>query len=187
MKIKRFRPEINAGSMADIAFLLLVFFLVATTMNKDEGIQRKLPPMDPGPAGMVAQKNILSVLVNSENQILVEDEYLSISEIKDRAMKFIDNNGKSECDYCEGSKNSSSSDHPKQAIISLQNDRATSYKTYVSVQNELTAAYNTLRNTLAEKKYAQAFEDLSPNLQKEISEAYPIIISEAVTVDLASN
>lgn len=187
MKIKRLRPELNAGSMADIAFLLLVFFLVATTMSKDIGIQRKLPSLENGPSSMVAKKNILSVLVNSDNHILVGDDYLSIEQIKDRAISFIDNNGGARCSYCEGSQKSNSSDHPKKAIISLQNDRTTSYKTYVSVQNELTAAYNFLRNKLAEKKYAMAFDELSKSQQLEIAEFYPIIISEAETMDLASN
>lgn len=187
MKIKRSRPELNAGSMADIAFLLLVFFLVATTMNKDIGIQRKLPSLEIGPSSQVSQKNILKVLVNSDNLILVDDEYLSISEIKERAIRFIDNNGASNCNYCEGSKNPSSSDHPEKAVISLQNDRGTSYKTYVSVQNELTAAYNSLRNRMAEKKFSMSFDDLGKTEQIAIAKSYPIIISEAETMDYASN
>lgn len=187
MKIKRFRPEINAGSMADIAFLLLVFFLVATTMNKDQGLQRKLPSLEEGPAASVAKKNILRVLVNADNLILVNDEYLGMAEIKDRAISFIDNNGEENCSYCEGAQNPSSSDHPHKAVISLQNDRSTSYQTYVSVQNELNAAYNILRNKLSEKKYDMAFEDLGSKQKAELISCYPMLISEAETMDLALN
>lgn len=187
MKFKRLRPEINAGSMADIAFLLLVFFLVATTMNKDIGIQRKLPSAENSTAGSISQRNILTVLVNSNDRILVNDEYLNISEIEERAKLFIDNNGKKQCNFCKGKQKSSSSDHPSKAVISLQNDRGTSYKTYVAVQNELTAAYNNLRNELAETKYSKAFEDLNKKQKREISEAYPMHISEAETMNLASN
>ncbi len=173
--------------MADIAFLLLVFFLVATTMNKDIGIQRKLPSTEKASAATISQKNILTVLVNSSDRILVNDEYLGISELKERAMGFIDNNGKAQCSYCKGSQKISSSDHPSKAVISLQNDRSTSYKTYVAVQNELTAAYNSLRNNLAVIKYSKAFVDLNKEQKREISNSYPMHISEAETMNLASN
>ena len=137
---KRAIPEINAGSMADIAFLLLIFYLVTTTMDTDKGINRKLPPIedelvqDPPP---IKERNIFTVLVNSNDQLLVEDEYLEINELRAKAMEFIDNNGDGSCEYCKGYGVSSSSDNPVKAVISLQNDRGTSYGMYVKVQNEL--------------------------------------------------
>ena len=127
---KRGIPEINAGSMADIAFLLLIFFLVTTTMDVDKGINRKLPPYDeqqddPPP---IKQKNIFTVLLNSNDQLLVEDDYLEISRLREEAKKFLNNNGDGSCDYCDGAyRNPKSSDNPDKAIISLQNDRGTSY------------------------------------------------------------
>ena len=141
---KRAIPEINAGSMADIAFLLLIFFLVTTTMDVDKGINRKLPPYDdqlledPPP---IKKKNIFEVLVNSNDALLVEENYLDISRLREEAKKFLNNNGDGTCDYCEGAyRDPASSDNPDKAVISLQNDRGTSYSMYLKVQNELAAA-----------------------------------------------
>jgi biopolymer transport protein ExbD len=147
---KRSAPEVNAGSMADIAFLLLIFFLVTTTIETDSGINRKLPPneeLEDPP--IIKQKNIFTVVVNKNNQLLVEEELTDISEVRSLAMEFLDNGGgvgEDACDYCQGKKDTSSSDNPEKAIISLKNDRETSYKVYIAVQNELVAAYNELRN-----------------------------------------
>ena len=147
---RRKSPEVNAGSMADIAFLLLIFFLVTTTIETDSGINRKLPPMeeqiDPP---IISQKNIFTVVVNKNNQLLVEEELTDIKDLRDLAVDFLDNGGGSgeeACDYCQGNKDPRSSDNPDKAIISLKNDRETEYKVYIAVQNELVAAYNVLRN-----------------------------------------
>ncbi|MDG1373795.1 MAG: biopolymer transporter ExbD [Flavobacteriaceae bacterium] len=147
---KRSAPEVNAGSMADIAFLLLIFFLVTTTIEKDSGLNRKLPPMeeDVDPP-IIKQRNIFTVLLNGKDQLLVEEELMEIKDLRAAAIEFLDNNGDGTCTYCKGPKNSSSSDNPEKAIISLKNDRETSYAAYISVQNELVAAYNVLRNRRA--------------------------------------
>lgn len=147
---KRSAPEVNAGSMADIAFLLLIFFLVTTTIETDSGLNRKLPPMeDQIDPPIIKEKNILTVVVNKNNQLLVEEKLLEIDELRSTAVEFLDNGGgqgEEACNYCRGKKNPSSSDNPDKAIISLKNDRETSYKIYIAVQNELVAAYNVLRN-----------------------------------------
>ncbi len=147
---RRKSPEVNAGSMADIAFLLLIFFLVTTTIETDSGINRKLPPMeeqiDPP---IIRQKNIFTVVVNKNNQLLVEEELTDLKDLRNLAVEFLDNGGGSgeeACDYCQGNKDPRSSDNPDKAIISLKNDRETEYKVYIAVQNELVAAYNVLRN-----------------------------------------
>lgn len=186
---KRALPEINAGSMADIAFLLLIFFLVTTTMDVDSGINRKLPPWTP-PEEMpdippVKKKNIFTVLVNSRDQLLVEDNYMEIEDLREAAKRFLNNNGDGTCNYCQGgARNPNSSDNPGKAIISLQNDRGTSYNTYIAVQNELAAAYNELREELAQRKYGKSFDELSDEEQDEVKDAFPQKISEAEPVSL---
>ncbi len=187
---KRAIPEINAGSMADIAFLLLIFYLVTTTMDTDKGINRKLPPIDelteePPP---IKERNIFTVLVNSNDQLLVEDEYLEISELRAKAMEFIDNNGDGSCTYCKGYGIRTSSDNPVKAVISLQNDRGTSYGMYVKVQNELVAAYEDLREIYAENEYGRSYRSMDPEedeeIIKEVKNAYQQKISEAEPLNI---
>lgn len=184
---RRETPEINAGSMADIAFLLLIFFLVTTTMDIDTGISRKLPEKQPDNVEppVLKMKNVFEVYVNRNNEILVEgDQYMKIADLREAAIKFIDNGGGkgpdgNECTWCEGAKSPESSDHPKKAIISVQSDRGTNYGTFIAVQNELVAAYNFLRDRYANKKYGRDFNDLTGDQQKVIkTEIYPQIISE---------
>ena len=133
---KRSSPEVNAGSMADIAFLLLIFFLVTTTIETDSGISRKLPPMEESEEDVIIkQKNIFTVLLNGKDQLLVEDEVMELEELRDAAIKFLDNGGGSgedKCDYCKGAGDPKSSDNPDKAIISLKNERETTYATYIS-------------------------------------------------------
>ncbi|MBT8252443.1 MAG: biopolymer transporter ExbD [Flavobacteriaceae bacterium] len=147
---KRSAPEVNAGSMADIAFLLLIFFLVTTTIEKDSGINRKLPPMEESEEDVIIkQKNIFTVLLNGKDQLLVEDDLMEVKDLRAAAVEFLDNNGDGSCTFCKGKKDPRSSDNPDKAIISLKNERETSYAAYISVQNELVAAYNVLRNRRA--------------------------------------
>ena len=154
---KRKAPEVNAGSMADIAFLLLIFFLVTTTIETDSGINRKLPPMeDQIDPPIIREKNIFTVVVNKNNQLLVEESLIDIKDLRGLAVEFLDNGGGSgeeACNYCQGNRDSRSSDNPDKAIISLKNDRETEYKVYIAVQNELVAAYNQLRDREFTKIY----------------------------------
>lgn len=159
---KRSAPEVNAGSMADIAFLLLIFFLVTTTIETDQGISRKLPPMDeevvdPPP---IKEKNIFTVLVNRNDQLLVEDQLMELKDLREAAVKFLDNGGDGTCAHCRGDKDPASSDNPEKAIISLQNDSETSYKAYISVQNELVAAYYVLRDRECLARYGKTYREL---------------------------
>lgn len=197
---RRENAEINAGSMADIAFLLLIFFLVTTTMDVDSGIARKLPEKtDEQSDVIVKEKNVLDIVVNRNNQLLVENEYVKVTDVKRLAMKFIDNGGGlgtpiddkpgEPCDYCGGERDPNSSDHPTKAIISLQSDRGTTYGMYISIQNEIEAAYNELRNQLSKKLYGRSYDELlgdykdnpSKSLQEKIDnlkDKYPQIITE---------
>ncbi len=199
---RRSAPEVNAGSMADIAFLLLIFFLVTTTIETDSGINRKLPPMDEiiDPP-IIKERNIFTVVVNKNNQILVEEKPMDLRDIRKEAVAFLDNGGglgDEACDYCQGNKDRSSSDNPEKAIISLKNDRETDYKIYISVQNELVAAYNELRDreftrlypsenmsyVEADKKYSDPRSDktVKEKLKEKLSvikTLYPMKLSEA--------
>lgn len=162
---KRSAPEVNAGSMADIAFLLLIFFLVTTTIETDKGISRKLPPWQPEEQDppQIKQRNIFTVLVNSNNQLLVEDEEMELSELQDAAVEFLDNGagtGDEACSFCQGSKDPNSSVNPQKAVISLVNNRGTEYGTYIAVQNELVAAYNQLRDREAQRMYGMTFTEM---------------------------
>ncbi|MDG2397393.1 MAG: biopolymer transporter ExbD [Flavobacteriaceae bacterium] len=199
---RRSSPEVNAGSMADIAFLLLIFFLVTTTIETDSGINRKLPPMDEliDPP-IIKERNIFTVVVNKYDNLLVEEKPMDISKIRQAAIDFLDNgggDGEDACNYCKGNKSPASSDNPIKAIISLKNDRETSYKAYISVQNELVAAYNDLRNreflilnpTLgmnfveANRRYSDPRTSPSDKLSlkpklDQVKEMYPQKLSEA--------
>lgn len=201
---RRETPEINAGSMADIAFLLLIFFLVTTTMDVDSGISKKLsekPPIDYVPP-IIKEKNIFEVNINRNNEMLVEGETMRIEQLKEAAIKFIDNgggDGKPEedgtpgkpCDYCKGARSPSSSDHPNKAIISVQSDRGTEYGMYIKVQNELLRAYTELRNRMALDKYNVSYEQLEEDYKNDpsnetlkkkvqlVKTSYPQILSDA--------
>jgi biopolymer transport protein ExbD len=164
---RRSAPEVNAGSMADIAFLLLIFFLVTTTIETDSGLNRKLPPMediiDPP---IIKERNIFTVVVNKNNDLLVEEKPMQIDELREAAVTFLDNGGgkgEDACSFCQGERDPNSSDNPEKAVISLKNDRETDYKVYIAVQNELVAAYNILRN--------REFARLNPNLGMSFVEA----------------
>jgi len=167
----RMTNEINAGSMADIAFLLLIFFLVTTTIVEDKGLLVKLPPWsDEAPEiTKLKTRNVFSVLVNASNELLVRGEQTRIEDLRTRAKEFIMNPQRRE-DLAES---------PKKAIISLKNDRGTQYETYFEVYNELQAAYNELRNEEALKRYGKEY-DLCTNQQRlEIRNDIPLILSEA--------
>lgn len=162
---KRGAPEVNAGSMADIAFLLLIFFLVTTTIETDSGITRKLPPIDDTEEEppILKERNIFVVLVNANGDLLVEDEQMEFQNLRQAAIDFLDNGGGTgdeACDYCQGPGDPKSSDNPIKAVISLQNDRKTQYGRYIAVQNELVAAYNELRDREANRLYNTDFTDM---------------------------
>ena len=195
-------PEINAGSMADIAFLLLIFFLVTTTMNQDRILTAKLPPWLPDtdqPDIVIKEKNIFKILVSKDDVLLVENERMDIKDLRQAAIDFLDNGGGTgddACSYCQGKKDPHSSDNPAvKAVMSLKNDRGTSNKMYMSIQNELIAAYNFLRNRSSIDKYGvewatleQAYKDASPGPKKAalkekvktIKALWPKKISESV-------
>jgi biopolymer transport protein ExbD len=191
-------PEINAGSMADIAFLLLIFFLVTTTMNVDTGISRKIPQKQEKPLNInVNKRNVLEININKNDELFVNGNTIALSELKQIAVDFIDNGGgfdvhKKVCDWCEGKKEKTASDHPTKAILSIQSDRNANYGTYIATLDVLNTAYLSLRNKVAVKLYNINYEYLleaykksnnsDTSLQekiKEIRNMYPLLLSDA--------
>ncbi len=193
-------PKVNAGSMADIAFLLLIFFLVTTSIETDVGLNRMLAKESKTPPLPINQRNILPILINDEDKLMVNGEIIPINELKEMAIAFLDNGGvavnnANYCNYCQGKRDEFSSDNPQKAIISLMSSRETSYGVYVTVQNELVAAYTALRNREAQRLYGIDFtameEDYSSESTsfeskailkqriKQIQALYPLQLSEA--------
>ena len=183
---KRDIQEINAGSMADIAFLLLIFFLVTTTMDTDTGISRVLPPMpekdQPKDKNEVRERNVFVVLINRDDQLLVEGERLDLRDLRARTKEFFLNPDNSDdlpvkktihvnlIGDIEATPN---------AVISLQNDKGTSYKAYIQVQNELAAAVRELQNDLSMRVFGKKYDELSEEQQDAVKDVHPMAISEA--------
>lgn len=186
---KRQVQEINAGSMADIAFLLLIFFLVATTMNVDTGLVRVLPPMpDPNVKQediKVKERNLLLVFVSGSGNIMAGGQMIDIRQLKDKAKEFILNPYNDENLPEKEEKELELPDGQKwvypvsQGVISLQNTRDTGYQVYIHVQNELTRAFNEVRDEVAMSKFGKKFADLQEEQRKVITAAVPMKISEA--------
>lgn len=190
---KRKTPDINAGSQADIAFLLLIFFLVATTMNTDTGIARVLPPMPPEDQQQeeikVKERNLFLVFINGRGDIMAgasgKQEPIDLSQLKDRAKEFIVNpmddpnlpeRTNKEIEMADGSKWV----YPvSEGVISLQTTRDTNYQSYIMVQNELTRAFNEVRDEVATRKFGAKYADLPEEERNAIAKAVPLKISEA--------
>lgn len=183
-KFRHSAPSVNAGSMADIAFLLLIFFLVTTTISADKGIKRRLPEVCPSGGDCspeINERNILRISINEKDELFVEDDIVTIKELKQITKDFLDNNGDQTCDYCSGSKNPKSSDNPSEAIISLHNDKQTTYEMYIAVQDMLTQSYYELRETYAKNELGKSPKALTESDLTAIKKAYPFILSEAET------
>ena len=190
---KRKVQEINAGSMADIAFLLLIFFLVATTMNTDTGLVRMLPPMPPEDQKQedikVKERNLFLVFINGRGDIMAgasgKQEPIDLHQLTERTKEFIVNPMDDEnlpekvnrdIDLPDGSKWV----YPvSEGVVSLQTTRDTGYQSYIMVQNELTRAFNEVRDEVAQRKFGAKFSDLPEEQRNVISKAVPLKISEA--------
>ena len=186
---KRKVPEINSSSQADIAFSLLIFFLVATTMNVDTGLVRVLPPIpDPNVKQedvKVKERNLLLVFVSGAGNIMAGGQDINIHQLKDKTKEFILNPLEAE-DLPEKTNteiimpDGSKWIYPvSQGVVSLQTTRETGYQVYIQVQNELTRAFNEVRDDLAMLKFGKKFADLQEEQSKVITSAVPLKISEA--------
>ena len=189
---KRKIPEINAGSMADIAFLLLIFFLVATTMSTDTGIQRVLPPWVENPtddAPPIKERNLMAVKVNQYDQIQMQGKLVDLHQVKDLAKEFILNAGNSE-DLPEKKMTEIEliGQYPvSEGVISLQNDRGTSHDMYITVKTELTRAFNEIRDNVARQYFGAPVSELDDAKREAIQKAVPNKISEAEPKNIGGN
>lgn len=200
-------PEIPSASMADIAFMLLIFFLVATTMDMDIGLTRMLPPIPEDNVTpeeiKINKRNVFVVLINKNDQLLVNNAYMNVEDVREKTKEFIKNPAKKEnlsdietlsflqkkstdennLKAAENFKNAMKilkEDYTRsKGVVSLQNDRGTSYEMYIKVQNELVAAFNELRDELSLEKFGKKFDDIEENEQEAIKTAIPQAISEA--------
>ncbi|MBR4809078.1 MAG: biopolymer transporter ExbD [Bacteroidales bacterium] len=183
-------PAMNTSSTADIAFLLLCYFLMTTTMGSQTGLSRRLPPMPDQNQKVEDQKvnrrNIIQVKINSADRILAGSEPIDISQLKDKIKEFLTNPAddpnlpEKEILDIEGL-----GEYPvSKGIISLQNDRGTSYQAYIAVQNELVKAVNELRDEFSRKQYGKLFMQLDEDTQGIVKKVIPQYISEAEPKDV---
>jgi len=185
---KKKTPEINSSSTADIAFLLLCYFLMTTTMGDQSGLQRRLPPIPDKDQKVENQKanrrNIVIVRINSADKLFAGSEPMDVTLLKDKMKEFLANPAddpnlpEKEAKEIEGKTYMVS-----KGIISLQNDRGTSYQAYIAVQNELVKAVNELRDEFSMREFGRKFNALSEEQQDIVKKAVPQNISEAEPKD----
>lgn len=183
---RRKLPEIPNASLADIAFMVLIFFLMVSTMDTDMGLERRLPPMPPpeqeeDDTPPIKERNVFVVLVNAQNQLLVEGEWLDVENLREKAKEFMANPNDD-----PNLPEKTMKDVPllgpmpiTKGVISLQNHVGTQYGTYIAVQSELVGAINDLRNELAQQKFGKPYNKLNAEQQDAVQEVYPSKISEA--------
>lgn len=187
-------PEIPTASLADMAFLLLIFFLVTTTMDVDSGLERRLPQwVDPSVEidqdQQIKERNVFVVLVNRDNNLLVENEWERVENLREKAKEFMANPND-----LENLPEKEPVQVPllgemmvSKGVISLRNDLDTKYGTYIAVQNELVGAINDLRNELAMDKFGKKYDDCSEEQQDAVRTVYPSRISEAEPKKVGGN
>ena len=186
-------PEINSSSTADMAFLLLCFFMMTTTMDQDKGLQRRLPPMpDPNQKAQdqkVNRRNIIIVKINSADRLLAGSEPMHVSQLKDKIKEFL-SNPNNDANLPEKEEIEIENFGPcmvSKGVISLQNDRGTSYQAYIAVQNELVKAVNELRDEFAMANFAKTYAKCNEEEQEVVRKAIPQNISEAEPKDVSKN
>ena len=180
-------PQINASSMADISFLLLIFFLVTTSMDVNQGLARRLPAPIPPDQKVedkdINKRNLLVVKINSANQLMVQGQLMDVKQLKEKAKEFILNANNAD-NFPKVYEEDFGAPfgvvkYTKDHVISVLNDVDTQYQAYLDVQNELVAAYNELREECAQKYFHKAYNELEEEQQKQIQKIYPQKISEA--------
>ncbi len=179
-------PEIPSASMADIAFMLLIFFITATSMDVDSGLERVLPQMPPenekpDDTPPIKERNVFTVLLDANNRLMVEGELLRVEDLRAKTVEFLENpNDLENLPEKKATEIPLIGEYPvTKGVISLRNDQGTQYGTYIAVQNELVAAVNQVRDELSTSKFGKKYAGLTAEQQEAIREAIPSRISEA--------
>ncbi len=177
---QRASSEIPSSSLADIAFLLLIFFLVVTTIDVDTGIGLILPPppQENEPPPQINERNLLNINVNAEGLVQVDEELTPISQVKRKVVEFITNRG----------QNPELSDSPEEAVVSLKTARATTYSIYIDVLDQIVGAYEEARNAVAMREYGEPFSALEDGSveQETIEDMIPKQLSIAEPAETES-
>lgn len=189
MAVKK-TPEINGGSMADISFLMLIFFLMVTTMDHEEGLSRRLPPLPAEDQKVedtkVNRRNIIEVKINSNDKLFAGNQPMDVSQLKDKIKEFLTNpsNDPSLPEKTDQEIEGYGTASVSKGVISLQNDRGTSYSKYIEVQNELIKAVNELRDEFSVQNYGKKYAKLDEDVQEIVKKIIPQNISEAEPKDV---
>ena len=187
---KRKTPGLSTQSTSDIAFLLLCYFLMTSTMDQQSGLQRRLPPMpdknQQTEDTKVNKRNIIIVKINSGDRLYAGDQAMDVSQLKDKIKEFITNpTNDPNLPERENKNIEGFGEYPvSKGVISLQNDRGTSYKAYIQVQNELVKAINEVRDDFSRQHYGRVFSALTEEQQKIVKEAVTQNITEAEPKDV---
>ena len=164
-KKRSLEANIPSSSMADIAFLLLIFFLVATVIDVDTGIGMTLPEITDEPPPPVSKDRMAAVLINENNDVLLDGEPISLFQIKTTLKPRI-------VSKIELPKK-------KKLIVSLKTDRKTVYNAYISALDQIKMAFFEVRDEYSNSRFGMKYKDLNDEAKKEVKNAIPIIISLA--------
>jgi len=189
---KRSSPEINAGSMSDISFLLLTFFLLTSSVDVNKGMPRRLPPMMPDQTEKpppIKERNLLLIKVNSNDRLSINRQLADLSELKERVKTFLTSDGQNETlpEIEEKQIEGLGVQRISRGIVSLNTDRGTSYRMYMAVQNEIMKAYNELRNDFSMTKFGKNFDVLPEDQQEAVKQKFPLNLSEAEPTNAGKN
>jgi len=161
-------PELNTTSTADISFMLLVFFLVTSSMDADKGLSRRLSPMDNERQETrdIQRDNVLTLTIDDDNRISCDQQTVTLQELQQQVASFV------------------ASRQNDRYVIAVETGRHTSYDAYFSMQDAIVAAYRQLRDRMALKQYGHRFAQCTPEERDVVARRYPLRISEGVAVEV---